>query len=167
MTDELINETGTTAVDNTEDYLAAIKELKQNSVSRDEYEKLKADNKRLINSVVNGQLVDETPVVVCKTDAEIAQMRRELFDPDKSYSNLDFVSRIVDLRDALIERGEPDPFVPVSHKYSPTEEDTRIAEKCATVYKECIEAAQGDSEYFTNELMRRTKDIIIPGVKRR
>lgn len=166
MTDEL-NETGTQVVDNTEDYLAAIKELKQNSVGRDEYEKLKAENKRLINSVVNGQLVDDSDVVVCKSDAEIAQMRHDLFDPDKTYSNLEFVSKLVDLRDALIERGEPDPFVPTSHKYSPTDEDVRVAEKCATVYKECIEAAQGDSEYFTNELMRRTRDIAIPGVKRR
>ena len=41
--------------DNTQDYLAAIKELKEKSVDRSEYDKLIAQNMRLIDDVVNGQ----------------------------------------------------------------------------------------------------------------
>ena len=50
-----INETRNDVDDNTQDYITAIKELKQNSVDRSEYDKLKAENKKLIQAVVNGQ----------------------------------------------------------------------------------------------------------------
>ena len=46
------------AVDSTEDYIAAINELKQNTVERSKYEQLRADNKRLLDSLVNGQQVE-------------------------------------------------------------------------------------------------------------
>lgn len=168
MTDEEIQTNVSGNVDdNTQDYIAAIKELKQNSVNREDYDRLKAENKKLIDNLVNGQVVNEEPSIVVPSDADIKRMRAELFNPDSDYSNLEFVTRMVDLRDALILKGEPDPFVPSSHKYSPTDEDIRVANKCATVYKECIEYADGDSEVFTNELMRRTKDVIIPGVNKR
>ena len=57
MLEEQINETGNQVEDSTPDYLAAIKELKQNSVDRSEYDKLKAENKKLIDAVVNGHIV--------------------------------------------------------------------------------------------------------------
>ena len=46
--------TGQENVDDSFDYISALNEMKQNSVSRSEYEKLKADNKRLLDSIVNG-----------------------------------------------------------------------------------------------------------------
>ena len=48
--------TGQENVDDSFDYISALNEMKQNSVSRSEYEKLKADNKRLLDSIVNGTL---------------------------------------------------------------------------------------------------------------
>ena len=42
----------------TEDYIAAINELKQNTVDRQKYDQLKAENKRLLDSIVNGQEID-------------------------------------------------------------------------------------------------------------
>ena len=160
MTDEekLINETGEQVEDSTPDYLAAIKELKQNSVDRSEYEKLKAENKKLIDAVVNGQPSQEEQVVVHTKD-EIDRLRKELFNSDKDLSNLEYVSKAVELREALIENGEPDPFIPVGHQISPTREDIEKAAMVAQVYKECIDYAEGDSEVFTNELMRRTRDV--------
>ena len=44
--------------DNNTDYIAAINELKQNSVDRSKYEQLRADNKRLLDSIVNGQTIE-------------------------------------------------------------------------------------------------------------
>ena len=40
-------------VDNT-DYIDAIKELKQNSVDKDKYDALKAENKKLLEAMING-----------------------------------------------------------------------------------------------------------------
>ena len=162
--EELNNETGKVE-DSTQDYLAAIKELKQNSVGREEYEKLKAENKKLIDAVVNGQPGQEEQQVVVHTQEEINALRNELFNSDKELSNLEYVKKAIELREALMENGQPDPFIPVGKQISPTREDIEIAEKVAQVYKECIEYAVGDSQMFTNELMRRTKDVKIPSRK--
>lgn len=156
-----ISVTGTVE-DNTQDYLAAIKELKENSVDRSEYDKLRAENKRLIDAVVNGQPGQEEQVVSKHTKEEIDDLRNELFNSPRELNNLEYITKAMELREALIENGEPDPFLPVGKQISPTRDDIEGAEKVAQVYKECIEYADGDSEVFTNELMRRTRDVKLP-----
>ena len=159
--DKEINVTGTVE-DNTQDYLAAIKELKENSVNRSEYDKLRAENKRLIDAVVNGQPGQEEQVVVKHSKEQIDDLRNELFNSPRELNNLEFITKAMELREALMENGEPDPFLPVGKQISPTRDDIEGAEKVAQVYKECIEYAEGDSEVFTNELMRRTRDVKLP-----
>lgn len=156
-----ISVTGTVE-DNTQDYLAAIKELKENSVDRSEYDKLRAENKRLIDAVVNGQPGQEEQVVSKHTKEEIDDLRNELFNSPRELNNLEYITKAMELREALMENGEPDPFLPVGKQISPTRDDIEGAEKVAQVYKECIEYADGDSEVFTNELMRRTRDVKLP-----
>lgn len=148
--------------DNTQDYIAAIKELKQNSVNRSEYDKLRAENKKLIDAVVNGQPGQEEQVVVKHSREQIDDLRNELFNSPRELTNLEYVTKAMELREALIENGEPDPFLPVGKQISPTRDDLEGAEKVAQVYRECIEYAEGDSEVFTNELMRRTRDVKLP-----
>ena len=148
--------------DNTQDYLAAIKELKENSVNRSEYEKLRAENKKLIDTVVNGLPGQEEQVVVKHSKEQIDDLRNDLFNSPRELNNLEFITKTMELREALMENGEPDPFLPVGKQISPTRDDIEGAEKVAQVYKECIEYAEGDSEVFTNELMRRTRDVKLP-----
>ena len=159
--EEKINVTGTVE-DNTQDYLAAIKELKENSLNRSEYDKLRAENKRLIDAVVNGQPGQEEQVVVKHSKEQIDDLRNELFNSPRELNNLEFITKAMELREALMENGEPDPFLPVGKQISPTRDDIEGAEKVAQVYKECIDYAEGDSEVFTNELMRRTRDVKLP-----
>ena len=156
-----ISVTGTVE-DNTQDYLAAIKELKQNSVDRSEYDKLRAENKKLIDAVVNGQSGQEEPVFTKHSKEQIDDLRNELFNSPRELNNLEYVTKAMELREALMENGEPDPFLPVGKQISPTRDDLEGAEKVAQVYKECIDYAEGDSEVFTNELMRRTRDVKLP-----
>ena len=156
-----ISVTGTVE-DNTQDYLAAIKELKQNSVDRSEYDKLRAENKKLIDAVVNGQPGQEEQVVVRHSKEQIDDLRNDLFNSPRELNNLEFITKAMELREALMENGEPDPFLPVGKQISPTRDDIEGAEKVAQVYKECIDYAEGDSEVFTNELMRRTRDVKLP-----
>ena len=151
-----------TVEDNTQDYIAAIKELKQNSVDRSEYNKLRAENKRLIDAVVNGQPGQEEQVLVKHSKEQIDDLRNDLFNSPRELNNLEFITKTMELREALMENGEPDPFLPVGKQISPTRDDIEGAEKVAQVYKECIEYAEGDSEVFTNELMRRTRDVKLP-----
>ena len=156
-----ISVTGTVE-DNTQDYIKAIKDLKQNSVDRSEYEKLRAENKKLIDAVVNGQPGQEEQVVVRHSKEQIDDLRNDLFNSPRELNNLEFITKTMELREALMENGEPDPFLPVGKQISPTRDDIEGAEKVAQVYKECIEYAEGDSEVFTNELMRRTRDVKLP-----
>ena len=156
-----ISVTGTVE-DNTQDYLAAIKELKEKSVDRSEYDKLRAENKRLIDAVVNGMPGQEEQVVVKHSKEQIDDLRNDLFNSPRELNNLEFITKAMELREALMENGEPDPFLPVGKQISPTRDDIEGAEKVAQVYKECIDYAEGDSEVFTNELMRRTRDVKLP-----
>lgn len=139
-------------VDNT-DYIEAIQTLKQNSVDRSKYDQLRAENKRLLDSIVNGQTV-ETPTVSKKPD--ISELRKAVFK--EGISNLEYVTNALALREALIENGENDPFLPYGKKIVPTNEDIECANRVAQVMQECIDYAEGDSDVFTNELMRRTVD---------
>ena len=152
---KLTNETGAVE-DMTPDYLAAIKELKENSVDRSKYEDLKAENKKLLDSIVNGQ---EVKVEEQKPKKSIEELRNEWMDENNS--NLQYIERTLALREALMAEGKPDPFLPVGSQIMPTEEDIAAANRVATVLKECVEYAQGDSSVFTNELQRRLGDVKI------
>lgn len=156
-----ISVTGTVE-DNTQDYLAAIKELKEKSVDRSEYDKLRAENKKLIDAVVNGQPGQEEPAAVKHSKEQIDELRNDLFNSPRELNNLEYITKAMELREALMENGEPDPFLPVGKQISPTRDDLEGAEKVAQVYRECIDYAEGDSEVFTNELMRRTRDVKLP-----
>lgn len=147
-----------------QDYLAQIQELKRNSVSRESYDKMRDENKKLLEAIVNGNQLDISAEPEQKKS--IDELRQSLFNTT-STSNLEFISNALELREALIEAGEEDPFVPQGHKISATREDYEMAEKVAEGFKHCIEYAQGDSEVFTNELQRITKDVIVPGRKYR
>ena len=142
--------------DMTPDYLAAINELKQNSVDRSKYDALKAENKKLLNSIVNGQ---EVQVESQPKLRDVDEIRDELFNHE--HSNLDYIKLALELRTTLMSEGKPDPFIPVGKQISPSREDEEIAAKCAQVFQECVDYAEGDSEVFTNELQRRTRDVRI------
>ena len=161
MTDEEKKvETGQ-AVDNT-DYIAAIKELKEKSVDRSKYDALKAENKKLLNAVVNGQEVDVQAGGTTHRDPK--EIRNELFG--KEHSNLEYAKLMLELRSSLIEKGERDPFLPYGKQIAPTAEDVEKAEKAAQTYQECIDYANGDTQLFTQELQRRTNPSIYDRVKK-
>lgn len=151
MTDEekQTSEAGT-AVDNT-DYIEAIQTLKQNSVDRSKYEELRAENKRLLQAVVNGQ-PGETVAKERKVD--INELRKAL---SKEQTNLEYITNALKLREAVLSEGGDDPFVPVGSKYTPTAADYERANRVATVLQEMVDEADGDPQIFLNEYQRRVK----------
>ena len=142
-------------VNDSNDYIEAIREMKQNSVSKEAYEKLKAENKQLLDSIINGTELENIPK---EEPVDIKQLRKDLFSMDAELSNLDYVSSALKLRDELIKRGEKDPFLPAGEKIIPTEEDIATANRVASILKDCVEYADGDSALFTSELQRVTID---------
>lgn len=150
------------AVDNT-DYIDAIKELKQNSVDKAKYDALRLENKKLIQTLVNGEVI-ETPMkdMDKKLDEKIDSLRNALFSENtESMTNLEYWDKTLQLRKALIERGDTDPFVPQGNKVSATQADYDKAEKVATIMQEMVDNAEGDPNVFLNEYQRRVKDTAL------
>lgn len=155
MQNENVNENEKVVEDNNQ-YIETIKKMKETTVSKEEYDRLKEENKQLLDSVINGtgdvQVQTEEPV-------DLDKLRDSLFNQDNS--NLEYVEKALKLRQTIIDAGGVDPFIPNGSQISPTDDDIRKAEQVAQVLQECVDYADGDSSVFTNELQRRTVDVKI------
>lgn len=150
-------------VEGGNDYIEALMEMKNNSVKREDYEKLKGENKKLLNALVNG---DELDIQKPKTQPDINALRKKLFSTDETLTNLEYAKTAIELRAALMDQGEQDPFLPLGGHVEITSDMIEKAERVAQIYQECIELADGDSGVFTAELQRRCREVPIPGFKK-
>lgn len=154
---ELTNESSPTNVNDSTDYINAIKEMKQNSVSRDMYDKLKQENKQLIDALVEGKTIDVQP----QEKPDINKLRQELYGKDcDKLTNLEYIDKTLKLRQALIDAGERDPFLPNGSHVKVTGQHFDQANATAEAFKHCVEFAEGDSALFTAELQRITREAI-------
>ena len=158
MSEEAIKETNSVSEQNNVEndsnhYIEAIKEMKANTVDKEAYLKLKEENKQLLNSLVNGEEIKgQEP----EQKESIEELRSKLFGTKrKDLNNLDFVENALKLRNALMEAGQTDPFVPTGSKIKPADEDFAKAKKVADTLQECVDYADGDPDVFTDELKRR------------
>ena len=141
-------------IDTNQDYISALNEMKQNTVPKEAYDKLRADNKKLLDTIVSGQSLEQTEV---KQEVDVDALRKELFGKSrKDLSNLEYVDKALQLRKALMEKGEQDPFVmKAGRTSSPEAEDFKKAERVASVLQECVDVADGNDSVFDNEFQRR------------
>ena len=138
---------------NETDYIAEIQKLKANTVSIDDYNRLKADNKKLINALATGEGV---ATAAPEPEKNINELRNKLLKEGSNLNNLEYVKTAVELRDALIAQGQKDPFLPYGKGVLPTTEDVECANRVANVFKECIDYADGDPAIFPSALQRST-----------
>ena len=75
-------------------------------------------------------------------------------------NDLDYWQTVLQLRNDVIEKEgeERDPFLPNGHDYVYDENDAKRAKAVAQTVQDCIDLAEGDSNFFKNELLRRVKD---------
>lgn len=144
------------------DYIEAIKKLKENSVPKEDYEKIQEENRKLLESLINGETIEQT-----SEKPDISALRKELFSEECELNNLEYITKIMELRSAIMDSGGMDPFLPYGKKIIPTEEDIDTANRVAQVLQDCIEYADGDSQVFTNELQRRMIDSSPNGGRKR
>lgn len=154
----MAEELNTTTVEemNNEQYIAAIEELKANTVSREAYNKLRNENKSLLDALVSGKELPKEP----EKAPSIQELRNKLFGGE--LSNVGYIQTALSLRNSLIEAGERDPFLPYGDKVSITSEQVETAERVAAGLQEMIDFAEGDSGVFSAEYQRRVKDTAIP-----
>lgn len=159
------------------DYLAELAKLRENSVTKTEYDKMKKERDELIKGLAErnfqpgGDGQQQPPAMTDKErDERIAALRKEIITADSGMNNLKFAEKALELRQLWKEKTGDDLFVSVNPLDPSSEEHKeaaqRSAERVADVLEQSIEYARGDSSVFTTELMRRTNDIVIPKNKK-
>ena len=133
-------------------YIQTIQELKDNSVDRKLYNKLKDERDMLVKTLANG---DSLTAVEAEQVRSLAECRKDFMT--KSKSQCEYMRKLLDLREAAIREGEPDPFVSIGHKVKPTQADYDRSAEVAEIYEECLEYAAGDDKVLINEIYRRMR----------
>ena len=131
----------------------ALQEVKANSVSKSEYERLKKENHDLTKAIIEG-----TPREVSNKPEEKKPEIKELARAclEDGISNYEMAKRQLAYREAVIEQKGKDPFVP--NKPNISQNDYERAEAVATAYKECITECEGNPEVFDALLASRIKN---------
>ena len=139
--------------DNTPDYISEIQRLKETTVSKEDYNKLKADNKKLITALSNGSSIEGKVEPKVDPIEKINNLRKELFGSESnSMNDLDMVSKMLELRKEIIDNGGTDPFLPKGHKVRITDNDKECANRVARVLTECVEDAEGSNRRFMSNV---------------
>ena len=159
MTEEIIENNTNESTDT--DYIEVINNLRANTVSKDKFQKLKEENRRLLDTLVNGNQV-EAPNTPKETNEEL---RKDLFT--KKLSNLEFVKKTLQLRQNILDEKGEDIFAPDGPQFSFSDEDRRDAQRVADALQSCVDVADGNSSIFTNELQRILKDVPLPNRRSR
>ena len=131
------------------DPIEALREIKKNSVPRSEYDRVVAERNRIFTAYANGER-EEKPIE--STPVDVDALRHDILSGE--LSNLEYAEKVLKLRNELIAQGQRDPFLPYGKDVYPTMEDEAEAQAVADALEDCIEAANGDSAIFTNELQR-------------
>lgn len=135
------------------DYLANLQALKDNTVSKDEYAKLVADNKRLAQALANGDFGSHEESAK-KQIISVDEAKAKLFNVTRK-TDLQLFTEVLDLRDAVLNEGGNDPFLNVDPDHIPTEQEKLDADRIANNIRDAINYADGDPSIFRTEMMRR------------
>lgn len=141
---EEVNNTGAEV-----DPIEALREIKKNSVPRSEYDRVVAERNKIFAAYANGER-EEQPEK--QTPVDVDALRKDILSGE--LPNLEYAEKVIALRNELIAQGQRDPFLPYGKDVYPTMEDEAEAQAVADALEDCIEAANGDSAIFTNELQR-------------
>lgn len=158
MPEERIEENVVDTPDTSVDYIAAIKSLKENSVSKEAFAKLQDENRKLVQSLINGETIQQDAP---KKEIDVEAIEKKLASKTPMMKSIDGFKMILELREADLAAGKPDPFLPLTKK-SPTQADLDACQHRAEVYQEIIDYAEGDPALFAQELSRRMVDVPLP-----
>lgn len=136
-------------------------ELKKNSVSKEEYQKLVEQNSELMAALINGDSAAANSEGTEEPE-NISQIVSDLRKMDNNTPDIEYVEQALKFRNAVIDQygEEYDPFCPNQAKYTPTVEDKEKAQHVAEVFQQCIDEAQGSNAVFLALLQERTRDSV-------
>ena len=148
-----------TPIQNAEDYVANVKKLKEQTVDKELYEKVLQDTKVLRDAILEGTSLEGNGQEATKKPEREALVKELLESSDTELSNAQYVKKALELRQAIIDDGELDPFLPVGAKIQPTGEDIAKAQRVAEGLQYCLEEATRedgtiDDDYFNAALKK-------------
>ena len=161
MENDRLNENETSEQEmSAEDYVEAIDKLKKTTVSKEDFLKLKEENKKLLNAVLNDQHVDSEPKTetVEELQKDLRALKKELaVAQEMGMSNLEFCSKALKYREKAMALGLQDPFVPNSPT-GPDDNDYKSAQKVAERLQQCVDEANGNPAVFRNLFEQSVRD---------
>lgn len=132
-------------------YLDQIQNL-QNKINNDtvpkaQYEQLRADHANLLKSKIDGTFTKPVAGQATRTADDV---RAELFKQNqgKIVPSLEYVTKMVELRDKVLEETGEDCFVMKNKWVKPTHQHYVDAERRAQIYKDLIAKSNGDDKVF-------------------
>lgn len=159
-TEEIINQEP--QVEQEVDAVQMITELRANTVPKDKYNKLVEDNAKLMKALANGETL--TPEQAPEKP-NIEELRAAYLNFENK-SDLQIATDTLALRNALIEDGQPDPFLPNGNSVELTEQDYVDAQRVADLLQYAIDNADGDDAIFRAQFSSKLVDTVIPGKKK-
>lgn len=139
-------------------YLDQIKQLKENTVSKEMYDRVVAENKKMLSDYVNGTMnVENTEVKVSLEDAKLAYQQPGM-------NNLDQAKATLQLRNKMMESGLGDPFL--ANGVDPTAQDVSDAQQVAAFLQNCVDLAQDDPAVFQAEFLRGLQETPMAAAKK-
>lgn len=171
MAEEIITDGVVEDANETQKYLDTIADLKKNSVSRQEYDKIRNENKTLLEAIVNGRTADDAAADSTTPTPTTQDLRNKIFGKEaEDLSDIEFVSGLLDLRDKLLEEEGIDYMAPTGGQIAADYNDLQTSQKAYNALRHCLEVADGDNDIFIQEITRITNDVMPirkPNTKRR
>lgn len=159
MQDENLTRDEENVVDNA-NYIDAIKEIKQNSVSKEKYDALVAENKKLVDALVNGEEIETEQEEELKPRLDYYKAYKE----NEFNTDLDYWTNFLNLREATIKEYGKDPCVTGNYGLSPEGErvepaygEAETIDQQLGIIKDMITEADGDPTVFSTLMQAALK----------
>lgn len=140
MSNEIIKEQEVNDADKM--YLETIEDLKSkmdnDMISKEEYDKLLSDHKKLLNDSIN-----KRPIVKPVENTKTAEELSKTFVNENNLTNREYVKKLLDYRTAYMNEFRKDPFDNPVGEYS----DPQKAEMVANEFKELLDNYTDDTEF--------------------
>lgn len=137
--------------------------FKKTHVSKEEYDKLKAEKDNLVKSILEGERsIEPQEEEDTRTLEELANAVNK-----EDQTNLSYWENVLAYRNKSIKEKNIDPFLPNGFKVKATDEDIEKAEKVAKGIENMIERSQGNPNVFRQIYEAEVRDTIPVNVRRK
>ena len=145
-------QSATEEIQSAEDYVAAINRLKETTVPKDQYDKLVKDHEVVVKALAGEGPVPEGVQKQAQRPSTDELIKKFVDAGENNLTNAEYVKTALELRQAIIDEGGTDPFLPNGAKIRPTPQDIAGAQKVADTMQSWLDEATDETGKIDNEL---------------